>query len=143
MVNGRVFARRGQALQIATPIGAYQLQGSQAAYDAVGKTREIHPGEANGLVIGNIPNPPIRRQNRDPKLVPFHRFGGSVAKGHRGFVDIGDVILPDLHLAGKKVHPVFKIIFGLGQGIVVVEVFGIGHVGGRCGIGFRGLLVGG
>ena len=91
-----------------------QLQGSQPAYDAVVKTREIHPGESNGLVIGNVPNPPIRRQNRDPKLVPLHRFGGSVAKGHRRFVDIGDVILPDLHFAGKKVHPVFKIIFGLG-----------------------------
>ena len=142
-VNGYILAGHLQIAEVTAPVGTHELQTGKAAHDAVVETGHVHADEAHGFVVEYVANTAVRTLNRHPELVPFYFGTGVVAQLYGGVENVVDVIAANHHVDRAHADAVFEIIFGLGEGIVEVDVFGVGQVGGGGGVWLGRLLVGG
>ena len=77
----------------------------------------------------------IRIANGDFKLIPF--YFANLVVGQRNALsqaDISNIVLPHLHAVGVEYYFVLKITFRFAKGVVAVDVFHIGQVGGNSGV---------
>ena len=127
-VVGLVFTRSLDALRIGAPLAFDEVEGGETQHDGTLKFGQEHTHEADGRVVVDAADDFVRLSDRDAELVPSDAAYLSVGQRDTARLeDVGNVVLAHDHLGWVKVDLVLVVAFRLAQGVVAVDVFGIGH----------------
>ena len=143
-VVGFIFSRRLDALCVGAPFALHEVKGGETQHDGAFEVGDEHPHEADGREVVDVADDLVGLPDGDAELVPGAAADGVV--GQRdvfGMEDVGDVVFTDDHLVRVDVDDVLVVALRFAQGVVVVDVFGVGHRRVAGGVVFRLLDVGG
>ena len=125
-----VFAGGLDALRIGAPFALHKVEGGETQHDGTLETVDEHTHKADGRIVVDVADDPVRLLDGDAELVPSGGAEGAVRQRDLGgLMDVGNVVVAHYHLGGVEVDDILVITLGFAQGVVAVDVFGIGQGG--------------
>ena len=142
VVVGLVFARSLDALGVGAPFAFHEIQGGETQHNGFAESGDEHTHEANGRVVVDVADDFVGQTDGDAELIPSHATDLSVGQRDVGRLkDVGDMVVAHHHLGGVEVDDILVVALTLVQGVVVVDVFGVGQGRVAGGVGLVALLL--
>ena len=87
---------------------------------------QVHPYKPDGLEILDVAD---RRAviDRYLELIPADLLIIAIAQTHGGGADVGDVVLPYVHLLWGQLYLILEVLLKFIKRVVLVDVLHVGH----------------
>ena len=128
-VVGFIFARGLDALRVGAPFAFHEVEGGETQHDGFLEVGQEHSHETDGREVVDVADDLVGLSHRDAELIPGAAAHGAVGQGRRGMEDVSDMVLADDHLGRVEFDDILVVALRLAQGVVAVDVFGVGQGG--------------